>query len=88
MSQAQYANLPQVQGSATDALSMMRTGYNHERRYRNAAPVDLYRVRDLVLKTKHENVPLRLYKPTDDPIQPVILYSHGARLHARQSGYP
>ena len=76
-SREQYANLPQEPGAATDALSVMRAGYNHERRYWNAVPVALPSVQDLTLKTQHGNVPLRLYKPTKDASLPVIVYSHG-----------
>ncbi len=76
-SREQYANLPRQPGAATDALSVMRAGYNHERRYWNAVPVELHAVRDLSLDTPHGNVPLRLYKPTDAAVLPVVVYSHG-----------
>ena len=76
-SREQYANLPQETGAATDAVSVMRAGYNHERSYWNAVPVALPAVRDLVLETQHGNVPLRLYKPTDAAALPVVVYAHG-----------
>ncbi len=76
-SREQYANMPQTPGTATDALNVMRAGYNHERSYWNAVPVALHAVRDLALETRHGNVPLRLYRPTDTATLPVIVYSHG-----------
>lgn len=76
-SREQYANLPHVPGAASDPLSVMRAGYNHERRYWNAVPVELHQVQDLSLETQHGNVPLRLYKPTDAATLPVVVYSHG-----------
>lgn len=76
-SREQYACLPQHPGDPTDALSVMRAGYNHERRYWNAVPVALHSVRDLALDTRHGSVALRLYRPTDATVLPVAVYSHG-----------
>lgn len=76
-SRAMYASLPQEPGAATDALSVMRAGYNHERSYWNAVPVELHSVQDLALETSHGKVPLRLYKPTAAATLPVVVYAHG-----------
>ena len=72
-----YASLVIEPGAATDALSVARAGYNHERRYWNAVPVALPSVQELALQTEHGRVPLRLYKPTEDQSLPVVLYAHG-----------
>ncbi len=73
-SREQYATLkPQ----ATDALDLVREGYNHERTYWNSFPVTLPSVQDLSIDTPAGKVALRLYKPrTTEPL-PVLVYVHG-----------
>ncbi|MEO8856543.1 MAG: alpha/beta hydrolase fold domain-containing protein, partial [Burkholderiaceae bacterium] len=76
-SREQYASLSPAPNTASDPLGTMRAGYNHERRYWNALQVVLPSVQDLALHTVHGRVPLRLYKPSEGHLLPVLLYSHG-----------
>lgn len=62
---------------STDPLAQMREGYLHERRHWNSFPVALPSVSDTALQTAHGHVALRLYKPSTDPVHPVLLFCHG-----------
>lgn len=62
---------------STDALAVMREGYNHERRYWNSVRVDLPSVQDSTLNAPGGPIALRLYKPSTDGLLPVLLYAHG-----------
>ena len=73
-SREQYASL---KTTASDALTVMREGYNHERSYWNSVKVELSSVQDLALDTSHGRIALRLYKPADAASLPVLLYAHG-----------
>lgn len=62
---------------ATDALSLAREGYNHERAYWNSFPVALPSVQDLSIDTPAGTVRLRMYKPQTGALLPVLMYLHG-----------
>jgi acetyl esterase len=62
---------------STDALAVMREGYNHERRYWNSVRVDLPSVQDSTLNAPGGPIALRLYKPSTDGLLPVLVYAHG-----------
>jgi len=57
-SREQYATF---KASSTDPLTVMREGYNHERRYWNSFPVDLPSVQDHMLDAPGARIALRLY---------------------------
>ena len=59
------------------ALQQAREAYLHERRYWNSFAVDLPSVQELSLDLAQGALGLRLYKPSDDPLLPVLLYAHG-----------
>jgi acetyl esterase len=73
-SREQYATF---KASSTDPLTVMREGYNHERRYWNSFPVDLPSVQDHMLDAPGARIALRLYKPSTEGPLPVLLYAHG-----------
>lgn len=58
-------------------LQRAREGYLHERRYWNSFVVDLPSVQDLQFDLSSGPIKLRLYKPSDKAMQPVLLYAHG-----------
>lgn len=62
---------------STDALAVMREGYNHERRYWNSFRVELPSVQDHTLDAPGGRIVLRLYKPLAEGPLPVLLYAHG-----------
>ena len=62
---------------AGEPLELARQGYLHERRYWNSFAVALRSVQDLLLELPQGDVKLRLYKPSDDALLPVLLYAHG-----------
>ncbi|MBC7705408.1 MAG: alpha/beta hydrolase fold domain-containing protein [Rhodoferax sp.] len=62
---------------ATDALSLAREGYNHERAYWNSFQVALPSVQDLSIDTPAGMVRLRMYKPQTGALLPVLVYLHG-----------
>lgn len=73
-SRALYAGL---KTEAQGALAVLRAGYNHERRYWNAFPVELSTVLDLALDTDHGRVPVRMYRPSVAATLPALVFAHG-----------
>ena len=65
------------QPGAGGPLQQAREGYLHERRYWNSFAVDLPLVQELSLDLPQGALSLRLYKPSSDPLLPVLLYAHG-----------
>ena len=62
---------------STDALGVMREGYNHERQYWNSSHIDLPAVQDIMLDAPGGPIAMRLYKPGTEGPMPVLLYAHG-----------
>ncbi|MCI1901963.1 MAG: acetyl esterase [Bifidobacteriaceae bacterium] len=55
----------------------MRAAYNHEREYWNQDGPVLAHVDDRSVSTSYGEVRVRMYRPNDEPILPVIVYIHG-----------
>ena len=62
---------------ANAPLQQAREGYLNERRYWNSFAAPLHSVQDLRADLPQGAVKLRLYKPSDAPLLPVLLYAHG-----------
>lgn len=55
----------------------MRAAYNHEREYWNEEGPILSSVEDRSVSTEYGDIRVRMYRPSDEPVLPVIVYIHG-----------